>query len=102
MARRVPTAIGRRGLPVPVGPLEWALVPALLQVSAKLAAVAGMAQFAQRLRFDLADALASDAEVAPNLLKRAEAAVVEPEAQLDDEPLAFGQLAQGIADLGLQ
>ena len=47
-----------------------------------------MAQLAQRLRLDLADALAGDAELAADLLERAAAAVFEAEAQLQHLALA--------------
>ena len=47
-------------------------------------AAAGVAQFAQRLGFDLADALARDREVLADFFERVLAAVLQAEAHLDD------------------
>ncbi len=47
-----------------------------------------MAQLRQGFGLDLADALASDAELASNLLKRAVATVLQPETQLQHLALA--------------
>src|SRR5207248_3030603 len=61
-----------------------------------------VAQAAQRLCLDLADALAGDAELLAHLLERHRPAVVEPEAEPDDLVLALGQRGQYLADLLLQ
>ena len=60
----------------------------LLQVVLELAAARGVAQLAQRLGFDLADALARHVELLAHLLERAGAAVLQAEAQLQHAPLA--------------
>ena len=51
-----------------------------------------MPQLAQRLRFDLADALARDLKHLADLLERAGTAVLQPEAQLENALLARGCL----------
>src|SRR5205807_8392787 len=73
-----------------------------IEVAPQLAAVGGVAQLAERLGLDLADALARDAELAPDLLQRAEAAVLQAVAQLDDAALAVGEALQRVADLALE
>jgi hypothetical protein len=52
----------------------------------------GMAHFAQRLGFDLADALAGDVELAAHFLQRARVAVAQAEAQFQDLALALVRL----------
>src|SRR3954464_12328786 len=74
----------------------------LIEVPPQLAAVGWVAQLAQRLGLDLPDALAGDAELAPDLLQRAEAAILQPEAELDDPALAVGQALERVADLALE
>src|SRR5690242_1498311 len=59
-----------------------------------MAAVVGVAQLAQHARLDLADTLAGDAELAPDLFKRAILPIAKSIAQLDDPPLALGQFLQ--------
>lgn len=58
-----------------------------------------MTELAKRLCFDLSDALSSDPELAADFLEGTEPAVFKTEAQYDDLPLPFGQLAQSIANL---
>src|SRR5207302_10380654 len=65
-------------------------------------APAGMAELAGRLRLDLADAFAGDAELLAHLFQGARAAVVEPEAQLEDLPLARRQGVEHPLQLLLQ
>ena len=65
-----------------------------VEVVAQLLAAVGVAELGQRLGLDLADALAGDAELPPDLLERAGLAVVEPEAQPHDLLLALVQLVR--------
>ena len=60
-------------------------------------APAGVAQFAQRLGFDLPDALAGHGEVLADFFQRVLAAILQPEAHLDD--LLFAR-AERLEDLG--
>src|SRR5574340_85325 len=60
------------------------LLSAVFQESAQTVAAAGMAEFAQGLGFNLADALAGDREVLPHPLQRVLTAVFQAEAHLDD------------------
>ena len=55
-----------------------------VQKRAQAMAAAGMAQFAQRLGFDLADAFARHGEVLADFFERVLAAVLQAEAHLDD------------------
>ena len=50
----------------------------------------------QRVVLDLPDALAGDAERAPDLLERERLVAEEPEAELDDLPFALGQRVEGL------
>ena len=50
-----------------------------------------MAQLAQSLGLDLADALACDAELAANLLERTAASVLQTETELQYASLAEGE-----------
>ena len=52
---------------------------------------AGVAQFAQRLGFDLADAFARDGELLADFFERVLAAVLQAEAHLDDLLFARAQ-----------
>src|SRR5450756_1937723 len=63
----------------------------LLQVVLELAGAARVAEVMQRLPLDLADPLAGDVELLADLLKRAGAAVLQPEAQLEHSALTAGQ-----------
>ena len=65
-------------------------------------AAAGVAQLAERLGLDLADALARDIEFLADLLKRAGAAVLNAEAQLEDLLFARGQGREYVHQLLLQ
>src|SRR5690606_20833964 len=71
----------------------------LVEVAAQPAAHLRGAQLAKRLRLDLPDALARDAELLPDLFERAIAAILQPEAQDDDALLTLVELAQRLADL---
>src|SRR5262245_34048645 len=83
-------------------PIElWARVslmiaPSRFEEAAELLGARWMAQLAERLRLDLADALAGDGEVLPHLLERVLAAVGQPEAEAEDLFLAR---RQGVQDL---
>ena len=66
------------GTPTPVS-LDW---EPLLQVIAQLLRTRRVAQLSQRLRLNLADALACDLELASDLFERPAAVVLKPEAQL--------------------
>src|SRR5438874_2305454 len=59
----------------------------LLQVVLELAASGWVAQLAQRLGLDLADALTGDVEFLADLLERPGAAVFKPEPELEHPPL---------------
>src|SRR5690348_1416987 len=59
-----------------------------------------MAQLGKRARLDLAHALPRDAELAAHLLQREGVAIAQPEAQLQDQPLARRQhILQNLLDL---
>src|SRR4029079_17154265 len=58
-----------------------------------------VAQLAHRPCLDLADALAGEVEVLPDLLQRAWLAAVETEAQLEDLPLALVERGEQAGDL---
>src|SRR5258706_14942700 len=70
-----------------------------VQIILEPAAAAGMAQLAQRLRLDLADALARDLEFPAHLFERATAAIVQPKAQTQHLLLALGQPAERVLHL---
>src|SRR5436190_7589397 len=55
-----------------------------------------MPQLPECLGFDLANALAGDAEFATDLFQRSLAAIVEPEAQRDDAALTLRQRTQHV------
>src|SRR4051794_36558950 len=71
----------------------------LFQIVSQLLGAAGVAQLAERLRLDLADALAGDPELPPDLLQRALAAVVQAEAELEHATLTAGERVQHVLDL---
>src|SRR5688500_10836053 len=71
----------------------------LLEVVLELAAAARMPQLAEGLGLDLADPLARDVEVAPDLLESAGSPVLEPEAELQDASLTRRQRVQAILHL---
>src|SRR5215213_817703 len=71
----------------------------LLQIVPQLLRAARVAQLAERLRLDLADALSGDAELAANLFQRPLAPVVQAEAKLEYAPLAARQRVQDILNL---
>src|SRR5690606_359941 len=52
-----------------------------------------------RARLQLADALAREPEVAPDVVERARLAVEQPEAQLEDDALALGQAGDDVEQL---
>src|SRR5262249_55469225 len=73
------------------------LDPAALEERLELARARRVAQLAQGLGLDLADALAGDREALPDFLERVLAAVAEAEAHLDDLLLARGErLEEGL------
>jgi len=61
-----------------------------------------MAQFPQRLGFDLADAFACHREALPDFFQSVLAAVFKPEAHLDHFLFARSQRAQDLSCLVLQ
>src|SRR5262245_51462002 len=65
----------------------------------ELAAPRGMAQLAQRVRLDLADALAGQAELLADLLQRPWPAVVEAEAEPEHPLLTPLEAVEDLADL---
>ena len=71
----------------------------LLQEVAELAGAAGVAELAEGFGLDLPDALARDAEVAPDLFEGAAAPVVQAEAELQDPALALAERAERALDL---
>src|SRR5437867_665519 len=71
----------------------------IVEKSSQAVTAAGMAQFAQGLGFDLADALAGDGEVLADLLECVLAAVVEAEPHLDDLLLARRESLQDLRRL---
>ena len=61
-----------------------------------------MAQFSQRLGFDLANAFAGHAEVPAHFLKRVLRTIFQPETHLDDFRLTRGQCVQSVRGLLFQ
>src|SRR5262245_66695664 len=74
----------------------------LVQVILEAAAAAGMAEFAERLGFNLSDALTGDLELAANFFQGAAPAIVEAEAQAQNFLLADGQRAERVLHLLLE
>ena len=68
----------------------------------ELADARGVAHLAERLGLDLADTLARDPELLPNLLQGTRTAVAQAETQFQHLPLAFGQAAKHVAELVLE
>ena len=56
----------------------------------------GVAQFAKRLGFDLANPFARELKFLTDLLQRASAAIIHPEAKPQDAPLLLVQTAKNI------
>src|SRR5579859_2449511 len=74
----------------------------LLQIVPKLLGARGMAQLAQGLDLDLADALAGHAKALAHLLQGALVTVDEPKAELDHAPLAWDKGIEGGLDCKLE
>src|SRR5262249_49953553 len=70
----------------------------LFEVVAEALRARGVPQLPQRLRLDLADALAGDAELLADLFQRAHLAVVEPEPEAHDRAFAVVQLLERLLD----
>src|SRR5688572_5927220 len=78
-------------------PLKFTLVPAgAIQKGSQPAAAARMTQFAQGLRFDLADTFAGDREVLADFFKSVLGAVFETESHLDHAFFARGERIQNL------
>jgi len=73
-----------------------------VQVVLQAAAAAGVTELAQRLRLDLADAFARDAELLADLFEGAAAAIVEAETQTPHFLFALSQAAQRVFHLLFQ
>src|SRR6266567_8932787 len=71
----------------------------LIQVILELAAAAGMAQLAQGLSFDLANAFAGHMELFAHLFQGTAAAIIQAKAQLQHLALALGQAIEHILHL---
>src|SRR3990172_1946896 len=76
--------------------------PGLLQVVLELPAPGRVAEVAERLRLDLADALAGDVELLADLLESPGAAVLQPKPELEHPPLTTGQRVEDRLDLLLE
>src|ERR1700674_1398112 len=74
----------------------------LFQVVAELLRARWVAQFAQGLGFDLADALAGYPKALAHLFQRSLVAVDQAEAQLQHAPFARRQGVEHVLDLGVQ
>ena len=71
----------------------------LVQEVLELLAAAGVTELAQRLGFDLADALTRDVELLADLFERAGTAVLDAEAQLQDFLLTRGEGGEHVDEL---
>src|SRR5688500_16426613 len=91
--RPTPLAWLARGARSPP-PAGSCLLRSSLQDRTQLPASRGVTQLAQRLRLDLADALARDREALAHFFERVLAAVADAEPHLDDLLLARGQRLQ--------
>jgi hypothetical protein len=67
------------------------------QKSVQLPDARGVPHFAERLGFDLPDALARDPELAADFFERARVAISKAEPQLQHFSFAFGQAAKHVA-----
>src|SRR5438309_3018119 len=74
----------------------------LLQVVAELFRARRVAELAQRLGLDLADALAGDPEPLAHLFQRALVTVDQPESQLQHPPLAWRERVEDVLHLGVE
>src|ERR1035437_7356028 len=74
----------------------------LFQIVLELPRARRVAQLAPRLRLNLADAFAGDVDLLANSSQGAGTAVLQPEAELQDAPLATGQRVQNRLHLLLQ
>src|SRR5713226_4601724 len=74
----------------------------LLQVVPQVLGARGMAELAQGLDLDLADALACHAKALADLLQGALVTVDEPKAELDRAPLAWDKGVEGGLDRKLE
>ena len=72
-------------------PILLRAVPLLIQKTPHLPRPARMLQLAQRLGFDLADTLAGDRELLPNLLQRVIGVYADAEAHAQHAFLARGE-----------
>src|SRR5688500_8349268 len=75
---------------------QRALAPALRHVS-QLLGLGEALELLQRLVLDLADPLARDVERAADLVERPRVLAAEPVAQLEDAPLAIGEVLERLA-----
>lgn len=69
-----------------------------LEEAFDLALTRRVAHFAERFRFDLADAFAGDAELASDFFKGAAIAVAKAESELENFTLAVGQRVEDFAE----
>src|SRR2546423_14468635 len=72
------------------------------QKSVQMAEAGGMPHFAERLGFDLTDALASHPELAAHFLQGAGKTVTQAEAQFQHFALALAPAGEHIGELGAQ
>src|SRR6187431_3042363 len=90
-----------KGAPIKKGgckaALESTLIPpGPIQESSQSAAPAGVAQFTQRLRFNLTDAFTSYREVLSDLFESVFCSVFKPEPHLDNALLTWSQSVQDL------
>ena len=69
------------------------------QIVAQLAATTGVAQAAQCLALDLADALSGEAEFLPDFLQGIAATILQAKTQAQDACFAWGEGAKHLLDL---
>jgi len=72
------------------------------QKAVQLADARGVAHFAERLGFDLPDALTGDTELLPDFLERTRATIAQTKTQFQNLPFALGQAAQHVAEFVLE
>src|SRR5688572_8197737 len=73
-----------------------------LEEALELAEACWVADFAERLGFDLADAFAGDAKLAADLFEGAGVAIGQAEAKFEDLAFALAEAGEDIAELGLK